>query len=155
MDDEKGFYHPDLGYWQTVGGEPSVSDYPEGTVEIPLKPGENYEWVEGDWVHVEPEAPLEPVPVEISRRQFFQNLAVREIITRQEALAAIQTGAIPAALQAMVDDMDTEDDKFNAEMLIAGAQVFTRSNPLTEIVRVKIGWTSEQTDDFWRAAYKM
>lgn len=49
---EFGFYHPNMGYWQTTG-KPSASimaEYPEGTVEVPLKPGENYEWTASGWV---------------------------------------------------------------------------------------------------------
>lgn len=49
---EKGFYHPDLGYWQTVGGNPSLDDYPEGTIEVPLKPSANHVWQNGGWVYV-------------------------------------------------------------------------------------------------------
>nr|WP_321482370.1 hypothetical protein [uncultured Cohaesibacter sp.] len=49
---EFGFYHPNMGYWQTTG-KPSASimaEYPEGTVEVPLKPGGNYEWTASGWV---------------------------------------------------------------------------------------------------------
>lgn len=47
-----GFFHPDRGYWQVTGG---ISDeiraaYPEGTVEVPLKPGAWYEWNGEVWV---------------------------------------------------------------------------------------------------------
>lgn len=58
---ERGFYHDDRGYWQTVG---SVSDeiieaYPAGTVEIPLKPGADHEWVNGAWTPVAPPPPTQ------------------------------------------------------------------------------------------------
>lgn len=39
---EHGFYHPSVGYWQTLTdptGE-QLAEYPEGTVEIPLMPME-------------------------------------------------------------------------------------------------------------------
>lgn len=51
---EKGFYHPNMGYWQAVGGEASVDDYPEGTIEVPLMPSLNHEWQNGEWVYVDP-----------------------------------------------------------------------------------------------------
>jgi hypothetical protein len=53
---EMGFYHPEMGYWQTTG-EPSsdvLKSYPKGTTTFPLKPGENYEVVNGQWVKTAP-----------------------------------------------------------------------------------------------------
>ena len=96
-----------------------------------------------------------PVPDEISRRQFFQYLAVLEIITRQEALAALQSGTIPAPLQAIIDQLPTDNDRFEAQMFIVGAQNFNRLHPLSETVRLSLGWTVEQKDDFWREASKL
>lgn len=32
-----------------------MSTYPEGTVEVPLQPGPDQEWQDGEWVHVEGE----------------------------------------------------------------------------------------------------
>ena len=53
---EHGFFHPERGYWQTTG-EPSaeiLATYPTGTVEVPLKPGADYEWQNGEWLHTPP-----------------------------------------------------------------------------------------------------
>lgn len=54
---EFGFYHPDRGYWQTVGGnlDELLAGYPEGTLNVPLPPSVNHEWRDGEWVYVEPE----------------------------------------------------------------------------------------------------
>ena len=43
---EHGFYHPSRGYWQTTNEPPAhiMAAYPEGTVQVPLKPGPEYEW---------------------------------------------------------------------------------------------------------------
>jgi hypothetical protein len=49
---EKGFYHPQRGYWQ-VTSNPSqdiLSSYPEGTIEVPLKPSSFHEWSGSNWV---------------------------------------------------------------------------------------------------------
>lgn len=97
----------------------------------------------------------ELVPDEISRRQFFQYLAVLGIISRQEALAALQSGAIPAPLQAIIDQLPSEDDQFEAQMFIIGAENFNRLHPLSDTVRIALGWTVEQKDDFWREASKL
>lgn len=49
---EKGFYNTSVGYWQTTD-EPSeviLKGYPEGTKEVPLKPGKGYEYNGSSWV---------------------------------------------------------------------------------------------------------
>lgn len=50
---DKGFFHPDLGYWQTIGqpSEKALVAYPEGTVEVPLRPGAHHEWTGVEWVN--------------------------------------------------------------------------------------------------------
>jgi hypothetical protein len=48
---EQGFYHPTVGYWQTVS-EPSaqiLAAYPEGTVSVPLMPGPGYTFDGAQW----------------------------------------------------------------------------------------------------------
>lgn len=58
---EQGFYHPDLGYWQTtsVPTKDIQESYPAGTVNVPLKPGPDYIMKNGEWVHT----PISPDPV--------------------------------------------------------------------------------------------
>jgi hypothetical protein len=58
---EKAFFHPDRGYWQT-NSDPSqdiLDAYPEGTVEVPLKPAGWHEWNGMGWVQVSPPLPTE------------------------------------------------------------------------------------------------
>lgn len=95
-------------------------------------------------------APPPPVPVSVSRREFYQGLAAAQKITKDEALAAIKTGTIPAALQAMIDGMTDEDAAFKAECLLAGASDFERDNPLVMIFAIKEGMSEKEVDDFWR-----
>ncbi|MEN5275754.1 hypothetical protein ABE527_02275 [Brucella sp. TWI432] len=104
---------------------------------------------------VEPEPEPVPIPDEISRRQFFQQLAVMGIITRTDALAAMQGGIIPTPLQAIIDQLPTEDDRFDAQMFVVGAQNFHRLHPLSETVRLSLEWVPEQKDAFWRDAAKL
>lgn len=52
-----GFYHPSRGYWEAFGAmtvEELLLTYPQGTVNIPLKPGEDFEWSGSQWVAVAP-----------------------------------------------------------------------------------------------------
>ena len=48
---EKGFYHPSVGYWQTLT-DPSDeirASYPEGTVETPIQPSPIHVWDGSEW----------------------------------------------------------------------------------------------------------
>lgn len=91
------------------------------------------------------------VPASISDRQFFQQLAVVGVITQDEALAAVKTGTIPVAMQALVAGLPA-DQQFGAEMLLSGATIFYRNHPLTISFGNAYGWTPSQIDDFFIAA---
>ncbi|MBQ0707835.1 hypothetical protein [Ochrobactrum sp. AP1BH01-1] len=148
-----------------LGGVVVTSDL--GTIPVCIR--DNYDTPEGRKLwddalsgnygpileYSKPDPGPEPAPDEISRRQFFQYLAVIGIISKEEALAAMQGGVIPAPLQAIIDQLPTEDDKFNAQMFVVGAQNFNRLHWLTDVVRQAMNWTLEQRDDFWREAAKL
>lgn len=100
-----------------------------------------------------PYVPPPPVvPQTISDRQFFQQAAIAGLITQPEALAAVQTGTVPAVLMSVVDGLQDETQRFSAQMVLAGATVFERNHPLTEAVGAALGWSSEQIDAFFIAA---
>lgn len=82
--------------------------------------------------------PEPPVPAEISRRQFFQQAAILKKITNNEALAAVRTGAVPSALQAVIDAQPM-DQRFGFEMIISGSESFYRVHPLIDIIAQAIG----------------
>ncbi|MCW1842226.1 hypothetical protein [Prosthecomicrobium hirschii] len=92
-----------------------------------------------------------PVPAVVSDRQFFQALAMAGLVTEAEALAAVRTGDIPAALQAVIDALP-EPERFTATMLVSGAVEFRRDHPLVEAVRLARGMTAEAVDDLFRLA---
>ncbi|TPQ50864.1 hypothetical protein C2U72_11270 [Prosthecomicrobium hirschii] len=92
-----------------------------------------------------------PVPAVVSDRQFFHALAISSLITEAEALAAVRTGDIPAALQVVIDAMP-EGDRFHATMLLSGAVEFRRDHPLVEAVRLARGMTDAAVDDLFRLA---
>jgi hypothetical protein len=121
-----------------------VSEFqpPDGTIMIPAE----------DAISVGSRAGAPGTIPDISDRQFFQQAAVMGLITQDEALQAVKVGAIPAALQSIVDAITDPNAKFAATMLLAGATVFQRDNALTNQVGVAMGWTSAQLDDFFLAA---
>lgn len=124
-----------------------MATYPEGTVQVPIKPGADFEWQDGEWVAVAPAPP--PVPEEISRRQFYQSLALAEFISKAEALAAMD-GILPAPIQAIVDGIADENDRFSAAMLLKGASTFQRSHPLVAVFALAQELSEAEVDDFWR-----
>jgi len=90
-------------------------------------------------------------PAAISDRQFFQQLALQGIITQEEALAAVKAGAIPMALQRLINGLPA-DRQFAATMIITGATTFERNHPLTIAIGAAYGWTSDQMDALFSAA---
>ncbi|WP_099868239.1 hypothetical protein [Pararhizobium haloflavum] len=90
-----------------------------------------------------------PVPEIISDRQFFQGLALRGEISEAEALDAVGSGAIPAAMSALIEQLP-EAERFPARMLVRGATTFLRSHPLADLIGQLYGWNASQIDEFWR-----
>lgn len=104
---------------------------------------------QGNVVSTETVTHYEPVPEEISDRQFAMGLAIAGLITQAEALAFVKTGEVPSALQVMIDAIEDAGARFDAEMLVSGATVFKRSHPLVSMIASQVGWTEQQTDQFW------
>lgn len=93
-------------------------------------------------------------PEQISDRQFFQQLAVIGTITQQEAIDAVRTGTIPAAMLAVINQLPSAD-QFNVTMLISGATTFERHHPKTIELGQMLGWTDQQMDELWRNAAEL
>lgn len=89
------------------------------------------------------------VPEEISRRQFFQVLANRELITREEALVAATTGVLPAAIETLLAGIADEDVEWSARMSFT-AQTFKRSNWCVEFFGAMMGMSSVAVDQLWK-----
>lgn len=99
--------------------------------------------------------PVKPfVPETISDRQFYQMLAMTGKITQDEALAAVQIGAIPAALSGFLAGL-SPDEQFAAKMLLSGAVEFHRHHPLTLAVGQAQGLTEADIDQFWIGASQL
>ncbi|MCX5571487.1 hypothetical protein [Kaistia nematophila] len=106
------------------------------------------------WGEPEPfEPPPAPPPSEISRRQFFHALAMPDygLISEAEALAAVQTGAIPAAFEAFITTLPS-GQQFSARMLLAGAATFEFEHPISITFGAVQGWSDEQRANLWRFA---
>lgn len=94
--------------------------------------------------------PTPPVPKKISRWQFYYGLFLSGKITDDEALAAVSSGAIPAAIEAIVDAIPDAPAKLLAKMLLVSATDFYRSHALIATFAAAEGMTEEDVDNFWR-----
>lgn len=130
---EKGFYNSEIGYWQTVGGDPKVSDYGAGTIKVPLKPSDNHEWQDGEWVYAPPSPPtpeeLRAQMPTLTRRQFW--LAAHDLGVTKTMVLAFTADNLP--LQIEVEE-STE---------------FHRTYEAVTILAPLLGITPEQLDDVW------
>jgi hypothetical protein len=92
-----------------------------------------------------------PVPASISRRQLLLALAQMGLISGEEALAAAQTGAVPAAVQAVFDNMQPAD-KLSAQITWASMSVAERDHPLVLALAQANDMSAGEIDDFFRLA---
>lgn len=131
---ELGFYHPDTGYWQSIGGdaETILADSLEGTIQVPLKPGVDYEWQNGEWVYVEP-TPI--VPDRVTANQFGKQLAALDLMDQ---------------VTAWVNQQDTATQwSFNR------SATFVRNDSMMQSGFTALGFTTEQIDQFFIDAAKL
>lgn len=129
------------------GAEP-----PAGAIEVPVPPSDAREIWDGlAWLPLP--VSLEPVPSEISRRQFFQEMANRELITKEDALAAITSGTLPAEFETLVAAILDEDIEWQARMALCGATTFLRANWFVDYFAAMNGFSPAYMDDLWRKAF--
>ncbi len=106
---EKGFFHPDRGYWQTAS-DPSPSllaKYPEGTIEVALKPSPLHTFDGSSWVPPT-QAELDEVAAQAVRATRDMKLAtevdpIAGNALRWAALDADTQAAWAAYRQALLD----------------------------------------------------
>ena len=98
--------------------------------------------------------PPEPVPEEISDRQFFQALWEEGHISYEEAVAAVETGTIPATMEGFIALLESYDEigAKKARLLLKGATEFKRSNYIVPVFGSMYGMGENQIDELWRMA---
>lgn len=130
---EKGFYHPKRGYWQTTNEPPQhiLDGYPEGTVEVPLKPGPDYNWNGSQWEHTPPD-PAEALATwrstaDMDKGAFCIGLMRAKVLPPQEAVAASK-GEWPATFAASVTGLPIDPDE--AQIIWAATARVRRLHPI-------------------------
>ena len=174
---EHGFFHPDRGYWQAIGIDPTpytvvveperveqaevdeeiveitipavtretsqlaelLASYPEGTVEVPLKPGADHQWDGTEWVHTPPD------PAEILAAE-----RARMVCSRFQARAALHAAGLLDQVQAAVDQADPF-----VRLAWADAVEFRRTSPTVLALAQTLGLSDAQVDEVFRAAMRI
>lgn len=105
---EKGFYHPDRGYWQTTEEPPQdiLDGYPEGTIPFELQPSNEHQIIDGQWVHVPPAAD----ELAAARLTAIKDECRRRIYTVASAETQMNMTAAAAMISAKPADERTAAD---------------------------------------------
>ena len=93
-----------------------------------------------------------PVPQSITRRQLLIQLKESGLISGAEAVAAAQTGAIPASVQDVFDGLPTQAERDNAAITWATMSVAERGHPLVAALASANEMNSSDIDEFFRLA---
>lgn len=138
---ETGFYHPAMGYWQTIS-EPdaeTLAGYPEDTISVPLKPGADYDWQDGAWVHVPPD-PAEALAAE---RESM-------VCSRFQAKAALHLAGLLPAVEVAIAQADPV-----TQLAWAEAVEYRRNSPTILALAGALELTDEQVDNLFRTAMQI
>jgi len=137
-----GFYHPERGYWQTIS-EPdttTLAGYPEGTINVPLQPGADYDWRDGAWVHVPPD----PAEAQAAERAGMQCSPLQGRLALGEAEWS--------RVEAMLASPDTP---WAMRQVITSASVWQRQAPMIDEMAWLMGYDDGQVDTLFRAAMQI
>lgn len=148
---ERGFYHPLMGYWQTTGylTDSILNSYPEGTIEVPAKPGDEYEFNGTEWVPTTTVANPNRVSMVLSFSQLMIGLVTEGWITEAEGYAWLTNSALPQKVLDVVN-MLPENARFSAHARLLRMSVAERLNPLLVAMASADGRSEEEVDDFFQ-----
>ena len=101
---EHGYFHPQRGYWQTTGdvSQRILDGYPDGTIDVPLKPSSLHEWQGDAWVEVTPD-PAEILAALATQARIKRNALLAQSDWTQVADAPVDSQAWASYRQALRD----------------------------------------------------
>jgi len=150
---EHGFFHPSRGYWQTNSEPPQnvLDGYPDGTVEVPLKPGPDHEWDGAQWVYVAPDPDVLRSNTRTPRAKFAIAAAKAGLITETEAEEWAAGASVPQwvsdALEAAVTGgLIPEEERLGVRIAVRTQGTIGRTDRLIPILADSAGLTLEQVD---------
>lgn len=131
-------------------------DTPEGYTDDE-KPSAWHIWSQqdGEWVEDADLKRAATVPVSITPRQMLLGLMSYKLITEEEALGAAKTGAVPASVQVIFDNLPTSAEKVAAEITWAKMSIVERGHELVGALAVANDMSEEDVDAFFIACSKL
>lgn len=101
---ERGFFHPEKGYWQTTGEPPDdiKARYPKGTQEVPLQPSDDHSFDGTAWV-LDPEKVAAKAAKEAEERARKADLSQAQF---EWILAFTGLGDVWDGIEAALKDTD-------------------------------------------------
>lgn len=84
----------------------------------------------------------------MSRVDFVIRCVAAEVLSREDGLTAA-SGQVPPSLQAIIEGIPNENEKFEAAIRWASATVIDRTNPLIIIMATFIGVSEWMLDDLF------
>ena len=138
---EYGFYHPEVGYWQTTTYPEAhlLADHPAGTIEVPLRPSPEHEWGNDAWVH-NPPAP--PTAEEL-------RAAMPTVTARQLRHGLLNVNLEEADVEALIAAIPDEEERKRASIDWRTANEYERLHPLVIQISATLGLTPELVDSLW------
>lgn len=137
IDDEGNEYLIPAVKEKTSQYDQLMASYPEGTIEVPLPPSADHQFIDGKWVYVEPPV---IIPDRISARQFRMQLCIEDKKT-------------PGFYQAVVDWVHTQDKLVQDSFEYSGS--FVRTEPMMLSGFLTLGFDEERVKQFFLDASKL
>jgi len=149
----KGYFHPLRGYWQTTGEPPQniIDGYPEGTVEVPVKPRIGYEWGGSEWVeqrassNAEQRAAWRASAPSVTRTAFVLAAKRAGILTAEDAIIAAK-GDWPDSFTPILDALPDNIDPLEAQIIWAATDRVYRLDPVLIAIGEHLSLTPESLD---------
>lgn len=88
----------------------------------------------------------------ISDKQFYTKAAIRGMISQDDAVKAVQSGFIPAPMQAFIDALQDAETRFAATMLFGGETTLYWQHPLIQSFLMGQGMDADAMKQFFREA---
>ena len=104
----KGFYHVDLGYWETITdpSEEILQGYPEGTVEVTMRPTPLHTYDGSVW--------LAPTQIELDEEEGYQVRLIRDLRLHNEVDPIVSNALRWAEL---TEDKQSEWRQYRTDLL--------------------------------------
>ncbi|WP_299686672.1 hypothetical protein [uncultured Tateyamaria sp.] len=146
---QHGFFHPDLGYWQTKS-EPTtaqIENYPKGYQEVPLKPGPAHFWNGQAWEVDSSEAASQKRRTSrLTRTEFALRAASQGWISEIEAEDWAAGAGMPQFVADTIETGVPPDERLAVRIAVRTQTHIGRMDRLVPLLMEARGVTDESMD---------